>query len=52
MQDYQDSQEVVRSIKDLKTLANQNWWVGFGSGALVIVGVIVILIAVGLHYNI
>lgn len=49
---YSDDQEVTRTVGDLKKFANTNWWVGFASGGAMIVGVIVLLIAVGLYYNI
>lgn len=51
-EDYSDEQEVIKTIRDIKTLARQNWWVGFASGGAMIIGVLVLLAAVGLYYNI
>lgn len=51
-EDYSDEQEVVKTIKDIKRLANQNWWVGFVSGGAMIIGVVVLLLSVGLYFNI
>lgn len=49
---YSDDQEVTRTVGDLKKFANTNWWVGFGSGTLMILGVLGLFIAIGLYYNI
>lgn len=52
MQDYQDDQEVVRTIKDLKVFASQNWWGGFVTGIITLIAVLSGLVLIGLHSNI
>lgn len=51
-EEYSDEQEVVRTVSDIKKLANVNWWVGFASGGAMIIGVLVLIAAVGLYFNI
>lgn len=46
-----DDQEVTRTIGDLKVLADQSWWSGFGSGILALACGLGLLFAVGLHNN-